>query len=76
MTTQTILSIVQIVISILLVAAILVQQRGASLGEAFGGESGIYTSRRGVERHLYIVTIILGVFFFGTAIAAFLLRSQ
>lgn len=69
------LSIVQIVISVLLIVSILLQQRGTSLGEAFGGESGIYTSRRGGERYLYVATIVLAVLFFTTAIVAFLLGA-
>ena len=58
----------QILIAILLVGAILLQQKGTGLGAAFGGEGNIYQTKRGLERILYISTIILGSLFFITAI--------
>ena len=59
------LYIVQIIVSITLIAVILVQSKGAGgLGGLFGGDSGgVYKTRRGVERTLFKVTIGLGVFF-------------
>ena len=56
------LSIVQIILSIALIAVILVQSRGAGgLGGLFGGgdSSGVYKTRRGVERTLFQVTVNL-----------------
>lgn len=55
-----------------LIAAILLQSRGAGLGATFGGESSVYRSRRGVEKRLYQFTIILGILFVGVALIAFL----
>ena len=49
--------------AILMVIAILLQQRGASLGAGFGGSSELYTTRRGFDKNLYEVTIILAVVF-------------
>lgn len=63
-----ILNISQIVIAILLVVVVLLQQRGTSLGGAFGGEGGAYASRRGIEKTLYVSTIVLGVIFVALAI--------
>ncbi len=63
-----ILSIVQIVISILLTAAILLQQRGTGLGMAFGGGGEIFRTKRGIEKGLFYVTIVLSALFFLTAI--------
>lgn len=71
----TVLPYVQIVLSILLVAAILLQRTGASLGGAFGSDnfsSGFHT-RRGAERTLFYATIALGVLFAATALANVLL---
>lgn len=65
---------IQIVLSALLVGAILLQQRGTSLGSSFGGSSSSYGSRRGFEKTLFIATIVLGVLFFAAAIVALLLR--
>lgn len=62
---------VQVILSILLVAAILLQQRGSSLGGAFGGDnfSAAFHKRRGAELFLFRFTIIVAVLF---ALAALL----
>lgn len=56
---------VQIVLSILLVAAVLLQQRGSSLGGAFGSDnfSATFHKRRGGELFLFRATVILGLLF-------------
>lgn len=43
--------------------AILLQQRGASLGAGFGGSSELYTTRRGFDKNLFEVTVVLAVVF-------------
>lgn len=71
----TALPYVQIVISVLIIAAILLQRTGASLGGAFGSDnfsSGFHT-RRGAEKTLFWATIVLGVLFAATALANLLL---
>jgi preprotein translocase subunit SecG len=55
--------IAQMVISGALVAAILLQARGAGLSATFGGESTAYRSRRGLERTLFRLTIGLAAVF-------------
>lgn len=62
------LPVIQITLSILLVAAILLQQRGSGLGAAFGGEGNVFRTKRGVEKVLFYVTIGLAVLFFVNAI--------
>ena len=66
-----ILPYVQIVLSILLIASILLQQSSAAMGGAFGGDnfSAGYHTRRGLERTLFTAAIALACLF---AIAAFL----
>jgi len=64
---NSILNIIQIVIAVFLITAILLQQRGAGLGTAFGGEGGIYYKKRGMEKIIYVVTIVLAVLFIVTA---------
>jgi protein translocase SecG subunit len=71
---RTLLSIIQIVLAALLTTAILLQQRGAGLGSAFGGEGNVFASRRGAERILFILTIVFAVLFFGAAIAQLIIR--
>ncbi len=60
------IQIVQIIISLALIAVILVQAKGeGGLGGIFGGEgAGVYRTRRGVEKVLFNVTIGLAVVFF------------
>ena len=66
---QTILSITLIIVSILLTAAILVQQREGGLGSAFGGGEGhVFRTKRGLEKGLHYVTIALAALFLGIAI--------
>ncbi len=66
---DTILNIVQIIISILLIIAILLQARGTGLGGVFGGSGEIFRTKRGIEKSLFITTIVLAVLFFGVAFA-------
>lgn len=61
----TVLPYVQIVLSVLLMVAILLQRTGASLGGAFGADnfsSGFHT-RRGLEKTLFRATIVLATLF-------------
>lgn len=53
----------QVVISVAVVAAILLQARGTGLSATFGGESTAYRSRRGLERTLFRLTIVLATAF-------------
>jgi preprotein translocase subunit SecG len=66
-----ILAIGQILISIALIAAILLQSRGTGLSGTFGGDSAVYRSRRGVERRLWQFTVVLLVLFIVFAIVGF-----
>ena len=53
----------QIIVSIALIIAILLQARGTGLSSTFGGDSAVYRSRRGIERRLWQFTIVLLVLF-------------
>ena len=69
------LNIVQIIVSAALIALAVVQSRSAGLGRMFGGDSSIHRTRRGVEKTIYNLTIILAVVFFITSLLNVLLRS-
>ncbi len=56
--------IFQIIIAILLIAAILLQNRGVGLSGIFGGGGNVYRTKRGFEKTLFIITIVLVVLFF------------
>ena len=58
-----ILQVAQLVIAIAVSAAILLQARGTGLSSTFGGESTAYRSRRGIERTLFRLTVVLIVAF-------------
>ncbi len=69
------LAIGQIVVSIALIIAILLQARGVGLSGTFGGDSAVYRSRRGVERRLWQFTVVLLVLFVVFALAAFIIAT-
>ena len=59
------LNIALIIISVLLILSVILQSKGAGLGGLTGADTGsVYTARRGVERTLFWITIILSVVFF------------
>lgn len=69
-----IINIAQLVLAVLLILAILLQSRGAGLSGTFGGDSAVYTTRRGPEKFLYWLTVILAILFVGLAVASLILR--
>jgi preprotein translocase subunit SecG len=60
---NTYLNIVQIFISLVLIGVLLLQARGSGFSATFSSDSSIYRTRRGVEKTLFNVTIILAVVF-------------
>ncbi len=60
---QAYLNVAQIVLSVALVMAILLQVRGGGLGGIFGQADTVFRTRRGVERTLFQLTIVLVVLF-------------
>lgn len=61
--------------AVLMVIAVLLQQRGASLGAGFGGSSELYTTRRGLDKNLFEATVVLAVVFVLTILVSLLLPS-
>ncbi len=72
---DTILQIITVVSAILMVLAILLQQRGATLGAGFGSSGELFTTRRGIDKNLFEVTIFLAVVFVLSILAGLLLPS-
>lgn len=63
MNIDNILQIITVVSAILTILAILLQQRGASLGAGFGSTGELFTTRRGIDKSLFEVTIVFSVIF-------------
>jgi preprotein translocase subunit SecG len=57
------LTIAQIVLSVALIGVLALQVKGGGLGGIFGQADGVYRTRRGVEKTLFQVTIVLAVLF-------------
>jgi protein translocase SecG subunit len=72
MTLAGILPYIQIVLSILVVVFVLLQQTGASMGGALGGDnfSAAYHTRRGLEKNLFYATIVAGGLLAASALLA------
>jgi len=59
------LNIALIIISVLLIISVIMQSKGAGLGGLTGADTGsVFTARRGVERTLFKLTIVLSAVFF------------
>jgi preprotein translocase subunit SecG len=69
-----ILLIAQIVISIFLIAAVLLQAQGSGLGSTWSGGGESYHTRRGVEKILFRLTIVLIALFLVVSLATIALR--
>lgn len=69
------IKIIQIVISILLIVVVLLQNRGAALGGVFGGSSSVFLTKRGIEKKLFALTIILAILFFAVSLGSIILHK-
>ena len=67
------LAIGQLIVSVALMASILMQARGVGLSAAFGGDSSVYRSRRGVEKRLFQFTIVLTILFVVFSLASYVI---
>lgn len=66
----------QLIVSVALVLSVILQARGAGLSGAFGGDSAVYRSRRGIERRLWQFTIALLVLFVLFSMTSYLLDTS
>ena len=60
---ESYLYVAQIILAIVLIAVFLLQVRGGGLGGIFGQQTGMYRTKRGIEKTLFRFTIILMVIF-------------
>jgi preprotein translocase subunit SecG len=75
MNIDAILQVITVGSAILMILAILLQQRGASLGAGFGSSGELYTTRRGLDKNLFEVTIVLAVVFVLSILTGLLLPA-
>ena len=74
---ENILSGALILTSIALVTSIILQSKGAGLGGLTGGDAGgVFTARRGIEKTLFVVTIVFSILFFGLAITTVIIAAR
>ena len=65
--------VVQIILSAILVVLILLQNKGTGIGSTFGGELSFYRTRRGVEKLMFYLTMIVSALFLASSVAGLLL---
>lgn len=65
------IKIIQVIVAVLLMVAILMQNRGAGLGGVFGGSGGVYLTKRGLEKKLFMATIVLAAIFILLSLGVF-----
>lgn len=65
---ETYITIAQVIISIILIITIIMQKQGTSMSGFLGGSGESYYSRRGAEKTLFYITIILVVLFLGLGV--------
>lgn len=75
MTLDSILQIITVASALLMIVSVLLQQRGATLGAGFGSSGELYTTRRGLDKNLFEVTIIFAVIFVLSILAGLLLPA-
>ena len=60
---QTAFNVIQIIVSVALIVVITLQVKGGGLGGIFGQADSVYRTKRGLERRLFQLTIVLVVLF-------------
>jgi preprotein translocase subunit SecG len=67
---STYFNVAIIVVAVALVLAILFQAKGGGLGGIFGQADTVYRTRRGVEKTLFQITIVMAVLFLIISVVA------
>lgn len=62
------ISLIQILLAIILILVIIIQQKGTGLGSTFGGDLSFYRTKRGAEKMIFNLTIILAFLFIALSI--------
>lgn len=70
------IDIALIITSLALIVSVVLQNKGVGLGGLTGADSGgVFTARRGIEKTLFWITIVLSVLFVALTLTAVLMRG-
>lgn len=72
----TFLQTTTLISAILTILLILLQQRGASLGAGFGSSGELYTTRRGLEKSLFVATMVFAIIFVASILGLLLIPME
>jgi protein translocase SecG subunit len=70
---KQIIYLIQVILGLILVGLIILQSKGNSLGGTFGGNMSFYSTRRGAEKMLFVLTIIIASVFLITSLLGVIL---
>lgn len=70
---KPVILLIQIILAGVLVLVILIQQKGAGLGSSFGADMALYRTKRGAEKFLFRITIVISALFIIASIAGLIL---
>lgn len=68
------LLIIEIILGLALIGLIVLQSKGTGLGSTFGGDMGFYGTKRGAEKMLFVLTIIIATVFLLTALVGVIIK--
>lgn len=69
------INILQIILGLLLILLILLQSKGTGLGSTFGGDMGFYGTKRGAEKMIFTLTIIVSTIFLASSLVGVILTK-
>jgi len=72
---EKILFVSQIAVAAALIVAVILQNRGGGLSSVFGGSDNVYRTKRGLEKGLYVLTIILVILFVALGVTNLVISS-
>ena len=71
---SNVIALLQIILGIILITLILLQTKGTGLGSTFGGDLGFYGTKRGAEKMIFTLTIIIATIFLLSLVIGVALR--
>lgn len=66
-------NLIQVILALALIVLIVIQQKGSGLGSTFGGNMSIYRTKRGAEKMIFYLTILVTILFLASSILGLLI---